>query len=65
MGRGTRDRPGHRGSEGVGGQGIRGIHDERWDPDQDPFQDVRDISEDSTDPAGRDYLWPENEEDED
>jgi hypothetical protein len=68
MGRGGRDRMGHRGAEGFGGHGIRGSYDDRRDPvnpDQDPSHDLRDIYEDPADPAGRDYLWPENEEDDD
>jgi hypothetical protein len=57
---------GNRGGEGFGGHGIRGNYDDRWDPvnpDQDPSLDLRDIYEDSTDHTGRDYIWPENEED--
>jgi hypothetical protein len=65
MGRSGRDHMGHRDGEGFDGHGIRGRFDDRWDPDPDPSHDLRDIYEDSPDPAERDYLWPETEEDDD
>ena len=64
MGRGTRDRGGHRGGTGYGGQGVRGSNDDRWDPanpDQDPGRNLMDIYEDLSDPVNDEYVWPECE----
>jgi hypothetical protein len=64
MGRGSRDRTGRRGGTGYEGRGMRGSHDDRWDPgypDQDPSRDLMDIYEDLPDPLNDEYVWPENE----
>jgi hypothetical protein len=68
MGRGGRERTRNRGGEGFEGHGVRGRYDDRWDPrhpDQDPCRDLRDMYEETPDPVAEEYLWPEQEEDED
>ncbi len=69
MGRGGRDRAGHRGGKGFGGRGARGSYDDRWDPENrypDPGRDLRDLYDDLQDPVSDEYVWPEFEsEDED
>lgn len=70
MGRGKRDRAGHRGGDVIDWQGTRGSNHERWgsrEPEDDPFRDLRPRDDDLPDPAGDEYLWPEmdNEYDED
>ena len=70
MGRGKRDRMGHRGGDVCDWHGARGSDDERGDlkePEDDPLRDLRPCDEDPPDPAGDEYIWPEmndeNEED--
>ncbi len=69
MGRSIRDRAGNRGGKGFSGERRRGNYDDPWDReylDRDPFRDVRDIYEDQSWSAGDEFVWPENEdEDED
>ncbi|WP_292423209.1 hypothetical protein [Methanoregula sp.] len=68
MGRSTRDRAGNRGGKRFGGQNGRGTYDDPWDeenPDQDPCRNVRDLYEEPPDSPGDEYVWPENEEEED
>jgi|WetSurMetagenome_2_1015567.scaffolds.fasta_scaffold00099_33 hypothetical protein len=68
MGRGGQGRSGDRGSNTFEDQGARNTYDNRWDPrhpDQDPSRDIRDIYEEAPDPVTEEYLWPEQEEDED
>ena len=65
MGRGTRDRAGHRGGEGIPGHGGRGSDGERWDPgnpDYDPARDLTDMYDDLSDPVNDEYVWPEHED---
>lgn len=69
MGRGGRDSAGHRGGKGYEGHGVRGSNDNRWEPettDHDLYHDLRDMYEDLPDPVTDEYMWPQNEdEDED
>jgi hypothetical protein len=72
VGRGKRERPGHRGGDAVDWHGARGSDEEGWDkknPEDDPFRDLRPQDEERPDPANEEYEWPdmkdENEEDED
>jgi hypothetical protein len=68
MGRGGRERISHRGGEGFEGHGARGTYNDRWDPlhpDPDPGLDLRDMYEEALGPVTEEYLWPEQEEDED
>jgi len=68
MGRGGRERARPRGGAIAGGKGPQGEHDKQWDPDhpdQDPCRDLRDMYDDTPDPAADEYLWPEQEEEED
>lgn len=70
MGRGKRNRAGHRGGDVSDWHGARGSDAGRGDlpePEDDPLRDLRPFEEDLPDPAGDEYLWPEmndeNEED--
>jgi hypothetical protein len=68
MGRGGQERARHRSGEGFHGYGARDTSDSRWDPqhpDHDTSRDLRDIYENVPDPVTEDYIWPEQEEDED
>jgi hypothetical protein len=68
MGRGGKDRAGHRGGLGYEGHGARGSNDDRWDPlnaEDDPRRDLPDPAEDPPDPAHEDYVWPEVDEPDD
>jgi hypothetical protein len=65
MGRCIRERVGNRGGKGFGAESGRGNYDNQWDrenPDPGPCRDVRDIYEDQPDPASDEYLWPDNED---
>jgi len=62
MGRGKRNRAGHRGGDVPGWFGARGSNHERWgtrEPEDDPLRDLRPRDDDLPDPAGDEYLWPE------
>jgi hypothetical protein len=70
MGRGKRERAGHRGGDNGDWHGARGSNTGHWEnnsPEDDPFRDLRPHTEDLADPAVDDYMWPdmndENEED--
>jgi hypothetical protein len=69
MGRGKRNDPRHRGSDGEERYSIRGSRDEPWDlmknPEDDPFRDLREDDPDRTDPADEEYIWPVLEEEND
>jgi hypothetical protein len=69
VGRGTRERAGHRGGDSYAGQSPRGSNDNRHDPENledDPLRDLRDYAEDLREPVNDEYVWPEfAEEDED
>jgi len=65
MGRGERDSARHLG--GVR-HGIRERNDNPCDPghlEDDPCRDIRDPSEEQSDPTMDDYLWPEYVEEDD
>jgi hypothetical protein len=62
MGRGKRDRAGHRGGDARDWHGARGSDDMRGvmiNPEDDPFRDLRPQNEDLADPATDEYLWPD------
>ncbi len=77
MGRGRRERPGHRGGDVVDLHGPRGSDDGRWkkkNAEDDPLRDLRPPEEDPenpdegpVNPDAEEYVWPdmhdENEED--
>jgi hypothetical protein len=69
MGRGKRDRTGHRGGDAGDRYGTRGSDDERWNlnyPEDDPLRDLRPHEEDIMNAAGDEYVWPDmNNESED
>jgi hypothetical protein len=68
MGRNIRDRAGNRGGKCFGGVNGRGNYRDSRDqenPDHGPCHDVRDIYEDQPESASDEYVWPENEEEED
>lgn len=63
----TRARTGTRTSKESGEQKRRGKYVDPWDDEnqEDPSRDVRDIYEDQPDSRDEDYIWPENEDEED
>jgi hypothetical protein len=69
MGRGKRDRTGHREGDAVDWHGTRGCDDERWNlnyPEDDPLRDLKPYQEDILNAAGDEYVWPDmNNESED
>jgi len=68
MGKTIRDRAANRSGKGFAGQNGRGNYGDPWggeSPEQDPFRDVRDIYEDQPESASDDYVWPENEDNDD
>ncbi|MFA6364689.1 hypothetical protein [Methanoregula sp.] len=68
MGRSIKDRAGNRGGKGFGEEKRRGNYNDPWDeenPDLDPCRNVRDLYEDQTNSPGDEYVWPENDDDDD
>ncbi|MFZ2073513.1 MAG: hypothetical protein WAU64_03445 [Methanoregula sp.] len=69
MGKSIRDRAGNRSDKGFSEDRERGNYDDPWErefQERDPSRDVRDIYEDQPGSTGDEYVWPENEdEDED
>jgi len=69
MGRGKRNDPRHRGSNGKEHHGIRGSRDEPRDliknPEDDPLRELRENDPEHTDPADEEYIWPVLEEEND
>ena len=68
MGRGKRDRAGHRGGDVRGWYGARGSNNERWgsaEPEDDHLRDLRPRDAALPDPAGDEYMWPEMDDEND